>query len=89
MVLTATMTSGSARIYSVEQRDDFLLEWIRDVGAGEVRGFDGLQQLRQPPPGQAIDIEQMVIAIDPRRSERLGEQCRRYRPLDIRTEEPD
>jgi hypothetical protein len=61
----------------IEERNNVLLERISDVGAGEARSFDGFEQLRQPPSGQAIGVQEMVIAVDPGGGEALGEQRRR------------
>jgi hypothetical protein len=49
------------------------LEWIGDVGASEAGSFDGLKKLGQPALGQAIDVEQMIIAVDSRGGKRIGE----------------
>jgi len=31
----------------------------------------------------------MIKSLDPRGRERIGEQCRRYRPLDVRADQPE
>src|SRR5438034_5131005 len=60
------------RIHHIEKRDDLLFEWIGDVGTGEAGGFDGLKKAGQPALGQAIDVQQMIIAVDGRGSECIG-----------------
>src|SRR5262249_41209104 len=60
-----------------------------DVGAGEARRFDGVEQLRQGAPGQPVRVHQMVEAIDPGRCESVGEQRRRERAHDVRADQTD
>jgi hypothetical protein len=62
--------------HRIEQRNDLLLERVGDIGAGESRRFDGVDELRQREPGQMIDVEQMIIAVDPSGGESIGEQRR-------------
>ena len=75
---------GGLGIHRIQQRQNVLLEGIGDVGARETGSFDRIEKLREPPPGQVIDVQQVVEAIDPRGRECVGKQHRRQRTHDIR-----
>ena len=77
---------GGFGINRIEKRQDVLLERVRDVGPREPGSLDRINKLRQPPLAQAIDVDQMIVAIDAGGSERFGEQSRRQRTHDVRAD---
>jgi hypothetical protein len=52
------------RVHRIEQRDHILLERIGDVCTGKTRDLECIEQLRESPPRQAIDVHQMIVAVD-------------------------
>ncbi len=73
----------------IEKRQDILLERIGDVRAGKPRRLDRIEKLRQSTLLLAIDVHQMIEAIDAGRGERFGEECRRQRTHDVRADKPE
>src|SRR5215510_2803053 len=51
---------GSLRIHGVQERQNVLLEGIRDVRPREAGSLDRIEELWQPPLPQTIDIHQMI-----------------------------
>ena len=49
----------------------------------------GVEGLRQTPAGQAVDIHQMVEAVDAGRGEGVGKQRRRQRSRDVCADQSD
>ena len=64
-VLTAPICAASS-VDRVEQRQNILLERKRDVGAGKTSGLNCVEQLGKPPARQAVDVHQMIVAVDSR-----------------------
>src|SRR5207344_149771 len=75
------------RIDGIEQRDHVLLEWVGNVGARKPRSFEGIENLRQPPFPQTINVQQVIETIDPRGRESFGKQRRRQRSHDVRSDQ--
>src|SRR5262249_25427412 len=76
-------------INRIQQRKNVLLERISDVGPPKPGSLDRIKKLRQPPLAQAIDIDQMIEAIDTGGGESFGEQCRRQRTHVVRADESE
>src|SRR5579885_333330 len=72
----------------VEQRENVLLEWIGDIDASKASGLDRVEELRQPPRAQPIDVHEMVEALDACRRKGFREQSGRQRPHDVGADQP-
>lgn len=74
---------GGFLVHRVEQRDDILFERIGDVCARKAGSFDRIEEFRQPPLWQTVDIHQVIETVDPGGREGVAEQCRRNGSHDV------